>query len=292
MKKHTVYISGHLPNDESNKGNYGEEVYNQLHTINEIEVKEIQHHSDNVWCRDYMPVKSAIGNYVQFTYYPSYMREMKKYKDKFPEVKKIHHDLKLECIPSKIVLDGGAIEIQGKKGIVSDRVFRDNSDKTPTEIYKELKKVLELDQLVVIPQYPYDFTGHVDGLVRFINEKSVVVNDLKKELDRGNTYKNHDRRKVIESWVYAFKSALVSAGLKLEELPDSVPEKGSPNSGEGIYTNFLALPDLILMPAYGSDTDDLAAKKLNDLFKRKVIQVNAKELSQMGGMINCVTWTR
>lgn len=31
---------------------------------------------------------------------------------------------------------------------------------------------------------------------------------------------------------------------------------------------------------------------LKKLYKREVIIVNAKELSQMGGMINCVTWTK
>lgn len=291
MKKHTVYISAHLPLAVNNKTKYGERAFKELQAFNEIEVVEIQNHSKNVWCRDYMPVKSASGEYIHFKYYPSYMRA-EKYKDNFPSRDKIKVELDIETVPSDIILDGGAIEIHGKKGIVSDRVFRDNLEKSVSEIYKRLKNILDLEQLVVIPQYPYDFTGHVDGLVRFIDEKHVVVNDLKKELMKADADKNQYRKKLIANWVYSFKSVLVSAGLEIVELPDSIPEVGSPESGEGIYTNFLLLDDLIIMPAYGNDTDDEAMEKLSSLFSRKVIQVNAKELSQMGGMINCVTWTR
>jgi agmatine deiminase len=307
MKKHEVYISTHLPHAVNNNTKYGEEAYNALKSINEIEIKEIENSSKNVWCRDYMPVKSARGKYIRFTYQPAYMRGMKKYENNFPDVEMILQKFGLEATPSDIVLDGGAIEIFGNKGIVSDRVFRDNKNKTATEIYNELKKVLGLDQLIVIPQYPYDFTGHVDGLVRFIDENRVVVNDLNKELKQSEADENQYRKKLIENWVYAFQSALISAGMEINELPDSLPENGSPNSGEGIYINFLLLDDLIIMPAYGDKkekevmktdkevmkTDDAAMEKLAGLYDvRKVIKVNAKKLSQMGGMINCVTWTK
>ena len=258
MKKHTVYISTHLPHAIDKRIKYGEEVYKKLKSIEEIDIEEIQNRNKNIWCRDYMPVKSATGEFIRFTYCPVYMRGMEKYKNNFPDVEMILERIGVKAKPSEIVLDGGAIEIHGKKGIVSDRIFRDNPNKKAAEIYSELKELLALEQLIVIPQYPYDFTGHVDGLVRFIDENSVVVNDLKMDLRISETDKNQYRKKLIQNWIYSFQSALVSAGLEIFELPDSVPEKGMPNSGEGIYTNFLLLPDLILMPAYGNNTDNEA----------------------------------
>lgn len=292
MKKHTVYISAFLPDAINYKVNYGLEVYNQLKSIEEIKLVEISSLNNNIWCRDYMPVKSANGQYIQFTYQPAYMRGMAKYKGNFPEVSGFLETQKIETTPSKIILDGGAIEICGKKGIVSDWVFRDNPGRTVSSVYNELKDILALDQLVVVPQYPYDFTGHVDGLVRFVSETQVVVNDLKKELRKSETDQNHYRKKLMQNWIFAFQSALATAGFEVTELPDSVPENGSPNSGEGIYTNFLLLEDLILMPVYGNDTDKTAELMLAELYGRTVIPINAKELSQMGGMINCVTWTK
>jgi len=290
MKK-TVYVSAYL----SRK--YDKRVYDDLHKILEGQIIDIQNNSKNVWCRDYMPIKSGAGKYVQFKYRPLYMYDMQKYSGHFPLPEAIHRELNLDCEFSDILLDGGAIEVLGSKAIVSDQVFRDNKMrdnkmKTETEIFNEIKEKLDLKQLIVIPQYPYDFTGHVDGLVRFIDGNRVVVNDLKKELEESEKDKNHYRKKVIENWVYAFKSALISAGLQMEELSTSIPEKGSPNSGEGIYTNFLLLEDLIIMPSYDNSTDDSAAKRLCELYERPVKKVHATELSKEGGMINCITWTK
>lgn len=292
--KQTVYISAHLEKATEKGFAYGEKVAKKLKCIEEIDIFPITKNSNNVWCRDYMPVKSASGKYVQFKYCPSYMKGMKKYMNMFPDPAMINQELDLECITPKkeIILDGGAIEIYGKKGIVSDRVYSDNKILTETEIYDEIKRVLELEQLIVIPQHPYDFTGHVDGLVRFIDEDSVVVNDLNEELKCAENSKIPYRIKRIWKWVAAFKSVLIEADLKWYELPVSYPENGSDSSGEGIYINFLLLEDLIIMPSYKNSTDDKAAEKLRELYKRPVKNVYATELSKEGGMINCVTWTK
>lgn len=292
--KEEVYIAGCLASDKADGVAYGEKVSIGLENTNEIKVIPIENHSNNVWCRDYMPVKSATGKYVQFGYCPSYMKGLKKYDGKYPDALKIHQKLGLECITpkKKIILDGGAIEIHGDKGIVSDRVFRDNHTMQASTVYTELKEVLELKQLIVVPQYPHDFTGHVDGMVRFIDNNKVVVNDLGKELKEANSLSNKTSRRLIENWVFAFQAALLSAGLELNQLPTSSPANGSYNSGEGIYINFLRLKELIIMPAYNNDTDEVAAKKLAELYGLKVEIIDASELSKQGGMINCVTWTK
>ena len=290
--KQTVYISEHLSKAKNKGLYYGKSVFNELQEIEGIEIKPIKNNSGNVWCRDYMPVKSASGKYVQFTYHPSYMGEMIKYKDNFPDSKKLHDKLKLECEESKIILDGGAIEIFGTKAIVSDRVFRDNKNLSEIEILKVIKEILDLKQLIVIPQHPYDFTGHVDGLVRFIDENSVVVNDLEEELKCAENSKIPYRIKRIWKWIASVKSALEEAKLKMHELPVSYSENGSDSSGEGIYINFLLLEDLIIMPVYEKYEDNIAADRLTKLYGKKVITINATELAKQGGMINCVTWTK
>lgn len=290
--KQTVYISGYLPKAKNKDGQYGASVFNKLQEIDEIEIKLIKSNNDNVWCRDYMPVKSASGKYVHFKYQPAYMIG-EKYKDNFPIREKLQKEFQLpDYKTSDIILDGGAIEIFDKKGIVSDRVFRDNKSITETEIYDEIRKKLDLEQLIVVPQHPYDFTGHVDGMVRFVDESKVVVNDLKKEFEENKGDKNRYRKQFIENWIYAFKSALINAGLQIVELSTSIPKDVSPSSGEGIYTNFLLLEDLIIMPIYGKDEDKIAEYRLSELYGKTVKTVNAKKLSQMGGMINCVTWTK
>mgnify|MGYP001204066345 CR=1 FL=1 len=292
--KQPVYISAYL-NQDTHKGlKYGMNVHEALYNINEIEVVEIQNHNNNVWCRDYMPIKASNGNLVQFNYAPSYMTGTKKWRERIPIAEKIHEELNLKSkiVKSEIILDGGAIDILGKKAILSDRVFRDNSERREKDIQEEIKFKLGLDQIIVIPQYPFDFTGHVDGLVRFIDEKRVVVTNLDFELKSAKEEENSYRRRLLEQWYYAFKYTLLNTGLTLEQLPSSIPENCPVSSAEGIYTNFLLLNDLIIMPSYNKPEDEIAKEKLSILYKKPVKPIYATDLAKQGGMINCVTWTK
>jgi agmatine deiminase len=55
-------------------------------------------------------------------------------------------------------------------------VFSDN--KIPrADLTHILTEVLQVNQVVFIPVEPGDDTGHADGMVRFVNEHTVVAND-------------------------------------------------------------------------------------------------------------------
>lgn len=290
--KQTIYISGHLKDDVSNKVKYGEHVYRQLKKIADINIKEIENHSKNVWCRDYMPVKSSTGELVHFDYSPGYMMDSEKWKARRPMRDDLQKELKINCPKPDIILDGGAIEIHGTTAILSDRVFRDNA--LPEEkVIAELKKRLHLERLIVVPQHPFDFTGHVDGMVRFIDDKRVLISEMlaDNKIKEREVETNHYRKQLIDNWYYAFKYSLINAGFKLEELPCTSHLNKNDKSGRGIYLNFLKLDGLILMPSYKQDEDFIAQKKLETLYGAKVIMIDATELSEEGGMINCVTWT-
>jgi len=293
MKKQTVYISAHLPFDTKNKEKYGEKVYQKLHAIEEIEIVEIQDHCKNVWSRDYMPVQSGSGNLVHFIYAPSYMTDSAKWKARRPDREILQKKLQLDCANSTIILDGGAIEILGKKAILSDRVFRDNK-KPEEDIINEITNLLELDQLIIVPQHPFDFTGHVDGLVRFIDDKTVLISEMLVDGVRNEVEveTNGYRKKLIDNWYYSFKYSLLNAGLKLKTLPCTAYRNPNDQSGHGIYLNFLKLNNLIIMPSYGQPEDDVAKQKLESFYKCTVQMVDSAELSAEGGMINCVTWSR
>lgn len=300
--KQTIYIASALANDKDSEGNaYGQQVYKQLKNLLNGQVKEIQQHRKKVWCRDYLPVKNAKGQLVQFAYAPAYMRDTKKWKERIPAPLELHKELGLEnVILSNIILDGGNVELFGNKAIVSDRVFRDNRNmgnySKELQLIGALKETLAVDQLIIIPQYPFDFTGHVDGLVRFINSDTVLINHLQSELDQAEKLIIEKTNKVkgerIEDWYYAFLMALHNARLKWETLPYTATENSSDKDAAGIYLNFLQLDDRILMPVFGREEDDEAAAKLKNLYKQTVVKIEANELAAEGGIINCISWTR
>lgn len=300
----TVYIASALANDKSNQGKtYGKQVYEQLKKQLNGQLQEIHQHRKNPWCRDYLPLRNAAGQLVQFKYAPGYMMETKKWSERNPESKALHKELGLtekQVIHSDIILDGGNVELHSNKAIVSDRVFRDNRQnekyKNELQLLNALKQDLAVEQLIIVPQYPFDFTGHVDGLVRFINSHKVLINDLQSELEYSQKVIQEKKNKVkgerIEAWYYAFLMALRNAGLQWETLPYSATNNGNDKDASGIYLNFLQLEDSIIMPVFGREEDQRAAEKLKELYGKEVVKIKANELAAEGGIINCITWTR
>ncbi len=297
----TVYISSHLKNDKNKQGNFGLGVYNTFHAIEDIEIVEIENNKNNSWCRDYMPVKRADGKLVQFKYAPGYMAS-DIWQKHLPDAKTIEKELRengveQEIIQSNIILDGGAIEVLDDQAILSDRVFRDNTDKKPEEILNEIKIKLKLKKLIFIPQDPYDDYGHVDGLARFIDDKRVLINDLSGLLEeigfekQKTKSKNRYLIKLLEQWYYSFLMAFENAGLKTETLPCTAYGVDDKKNKSGLYINFLKLDNLIIMPSFGQEEDKEAARTLQNFYFRKVIPVNATKLAPEGGLINCVTWS-
>jgi len=248
-----------------------------------------------------MPVKRSDGALVKFKYAPNYMIGIDRWKDRFPIAEEIKKEIRTagitnEIIESDIILDGGSIEVLGNQAIISDRVFRDNSQRDEIEIIKEIKDVLQLRKLIIIPQDPYDLFGHVDGLARFIDEKRVLINDLnglvdeiEREKSRGKS-KNRYLIKILEQWYFSFLMAFENAGLKTEVLPCTAYGTDNSKNKNGLYINFLKLDDLIVMPSFGQKEDTDAEKILSNHYKREVIQINAAKLATEGGLINCVTW--
>ena len=249
--------------------------------------------TSDIWCRDYMPVKGADGEMVLFRYFPSYLRNSEKGRKSITGQDAIFKCLGRKCKTSAIILDGGAIEIHKDQGIVSDRLFRDNYETWGNDekgLLEELRKVLSLRELFVVPQHPYDFTGHVDGLVRFIDEKRVLINDLMPEYKQMKEDPNSYRKKLIEQWYYPFKMALHNANLECEELVCMISENEKDSDAYGIYLNFLLLDDLVVVPGFDHKNDEVARLKLENIYDRKAITVQATELAKEGGIINCVTW--
>ena len=291
-----IFISEYL-----GKTNAGKEIVQSLQKFvrehARYKLRKIPYNK-NEWCRDYMPVKNAKGDLIQFTYNPSYLREYKTYRETIPEnQKKINQALDLDIKEnnfSNIILDGGAVEIHGEKAILSDRVLSENSTSwkgTSPVLLKDIQYLLKVKELIVVPADPWDFTGHVDGMVRFVDTDTVLVNDLS-GLDQKMEKENEKIRKVYKKWKTNFSSSLKTAGLKTELLPCTVHNNEKDAWATGVYMNFLKLDDFIIMPVFRDKENDNKAKvRLGEVYDREVFTIEATELSKKGGIINCVTWT-
>ncbi|HLX54297.1 MAG TPA: agmatine deiminase family protein, partial [Aquella sp.] len=135
----------------------------------------------DVWAIDYMPIQIDKNNFIQFVYNPDYLRDTIKWSRTISDVDKICNSINLSPKKSNIILDGGNVIKTVDKVIMCDKVLIENPTIKENDLISELQNLFQIDKLVFIPTNLSDFTGHADGMVRFYDNNTVIINDYSKE---------------------------------------------------------------------------------------------------------------
>ena len=230
----------------------------------------------DIWCRDYMPIQTESGKFIQFKYDPSYLKGNKEWEASRSDVKEVCRVNGIEAQFSDINLDGGNVLICDGRAILSNRIFSENSNWDKEKLVNELSKLLECE-IIIIPAENDDMTGHADGMVRFVNRNTILGNKLADEYK----YWREGMEKVIEQY-----------GLKYIDVPFFLPKDPKhPHSAIGIYVNYLEVNNLIVLPVFGRDEDKHAVDVLRQTFPDRVIDtIDYNDVAQEGGLLNCTTW--
>lgn len=241
---------------------------NKLVTIfkkHNIKYKVLENTKD-IWVRDFMPFCLDDGQLVSYIYNPDYLQD-EFYKKTITKIsyKKNHINL---------VLDGGNFVRYKSKAIMTDKIFKENPNKSKDEIIDEIKSICILDDLIIIPKQPYDYLGHSDSMVRFIDENTVLINDFSIESNTFNT---------------KLKKALTKSNLKIFYMKYS-NDFFTKKRNWGAYLNFLKIDNLLIVPIYGISEDKLAINQLQNIYSDCIIEtIELNEIIEVGGAIHCIT---
>lgn len=225
----------------------------------------------DIWLRDFMPVKTKSGKYISFRYEPSYL-------DDYPDLKTDFHNeiaplLSLDnLVYSDINLDGGNVVFSPSREtvIISDRIFMENFNYSSAELVRELEQFLET-RVIIIPSLRSDMTGHADGMVRFVDENTVIGNASHSLFG-------------LEAHI---KTTLRNHGIEVYDFP-YFDSKG--DSAMGCYLNFLETEQTIFLPVFGVDMDNEAIDTAKNIFNKTIVPVNINEIAKDGGVLNCISW--
>ena len=234
----------------------------------------------DIWCRDYMPVQTESGKFIQFTYDPSYLKGKKEWEESRSDVTEVCKLNNIDAIFSDINLDGGNVLICDGRAIISDRIYSENPGKTREELRKELTMLLECE-IIVIPSLnkTADFTGHADGMVRFVDRNTVL----------GIKYDDKNKK----DWWKNTQKVLDAYNISFIEVPffEDEPDSEHQESAIGVYVNYLEVNDLIIVPVFGREEDAQAVEIIQRAFPNKQIEtINYNDVAKEGGLLNCTTW--
>lgn len=230
----------------------------------------------DIWCRDYMPVQTPSGKFIQFKYDPSYLKGNKEWEESRSDVKEVCRLNGIVAQPSNIIIDGGNVLICDDRAIISDRVFSENPTRNKEELVNELSRLLECE-IIIIPAENDDMTGHADGMVRFVNRNTILGNKLADE---------------YKYWREKIQKIIDKNGWNYIDVPFFEPKDPQhPLSAVGIYVNYLEVNNLIVLPVFGRDEDKQAIDIIQNAFPDRIIEtINYNDVAQEGGLLNCTTW--
>jgi agmatine deiminase len=229
----------------------------------------------DIWAVDYMPIQVNREKFVQFKYEPDYLMNSKTWRNTISNTSEICAAINIPTIQLPVKIDGGNI-IAGKvKVIMCDKVIKENPEHGNSTI-DMIRNILEVDQVVLLPWDHTDIIGHADGLTRFVDDKTVLINNYS---DADKLYGDQ------------IKSALRKAGLEFIEIPYNPYNNQTDLSAEGIYLNYLEMEQHIFLPVFGKKEDELAIKQFENLFVGKtIVPVPSSEIAKEGGVMNCISW--
>ena len=232
-------------------------------------------HTKDIWAVDYMPIQIAADKFVQFNYDPDYLQTIELRKT-ISDVDAICKTINLQPKKCNLKVDGGNVIRSSDKVLMTEKVFKENKHLSKNEVIRQLKEVFEVDNLIFVPYEKDDIIGHIDGMVRFIDDNTVLINDY--SFDKSDFPK-------------ALKSSLKNAGLEWIELPYNPVYNTKSDSAKGFYINYLQMSQGIIMPTFRSTFDEKAYKILQEVFIGKAIAtIDSSEVAEKGGVLNCITW--
>lgn len=238
--------------------------------------------TNDIWCRDYMPVQTESGKFIQFTYDPTYLKGKKEWEESRSDVKKVCQMNGIDATESDINLDGGNVLICGKRAIISDRLYSENPQKTKEELVEKLSELLDCE-IIIIPalkSQDEDLTGHADGMVRFVDRNTILGNE---RLPNEYKYMKEGLQKAIDTYNLTY--------IDVPFFEDKDPDY--PSSAVGIYVNYLEVNNLIVVPAFHHEKEKNkeAVDIIQKAFPDKIIEtINYDDVAKEGGLLNCTTW--
>ncbi len=221
---------------------------------------------------------------------------------------KIAEMLGIPRFPAPVVLEGGAIHVDGEGTLLTTEECLLNPNRNPgmnrAGMERVLRDVLGIEKVIWLPRGCYldETNGHVDNLCCFVAPGEVALSWCDDTSDPQSAI-SREALAVLENATDAKGRRLhvhrlpqpgplhieVDEAHGIDRLSSSRPRRPGDRMA-GSYVNFYIGNSVIVMPLLDPTHDDEARAILADLFPgRSVIGVPAREILLGGGNIHCIT---
>jgi agmatine deiminase len=206
--------------------------------------------TDDVWIRDYGPTNVMAGGgraFIWNNYYERYTSYAKLSADAASELGR-YYDVPVHRVP--LVVEGGNIITDGKGTVVMfDSVLANNPDYDVERLRKVMEKYYGSDRLILLPSLEGELTGHVDMVVKFVDEDTLMVAESEE------SFRWHRDFEAIAGMLSGTKS---SSGRNYEVIRVKVASGGKDPARFWSYINSVTVNGSVIVPVFGTKEDALA----------------------------------
>ncbi|WP_201776939.1 agmatine deiminase family protein [Streptacidiphilus anmyonensis] len=199
--------------------------------------------------------------------------------------------LGVERVESSMILEGGAITVDGEGTLITTEQCLLNPNRNPgmsqDEIEAELKAKLGVTKVIWLPYgglLDTETDGHVDGVCAFVAPGKVVV-----QLPSDPQHPDYERMRVNRA---VLEAATDAQGRRLEiiDLPQSAFVDVEGKDTEVGYLNFYIANGGVVVPVADVPEDEGALAVLAAALPgRKVVGVRSRVIAFGGGGVHCIT---
>ena len=233
-------------------------------------------HTKDIWAVDYMPVQVKKDYFVQFVYEPDYLRKSAQGRKSITDSETVCKAIGISSVKSDVLIDGGNVVRSSNKVILCDKVLVENPSYSVKKLRQKLISLFEVEEVILIPTDPADPVGHADGMLRFVDDNTVLINN----------YNNSDAQ-LMQKLVQILRSA----GLNIISIPYNPYANKGKWDASGIYMNYLHMSHGIVLPVFNRKEDEAAIRQFEKLFPSLTIAtVESSSLAEEGGILNCISW--
>jgi agmatine deiminase len=264
---------------------------------NPAQLELFDHPNNDVWCRDHGPifVKNTAGSLAVTDW------EFNAWGGKFgpwdldnaiPE--RIAAALSLPLFKGGMILEGGAIEVNGRGQLLTTEAVLLNPNRNPhlsrEDTEQKLRDTLGVTEILWLEKgiEGDDTDGHIDDLARFTNDDTILAC-----YEPEPSSPNH---KPLTENLHRLWNFQTTTGKPFEVVPIHLPQACEIPGWRlpvlpASYVNFLILNHAVLIPTFRQQkNDDRALGIIAEQFPgREIIPIDCLDLVQEGGTLHCIS---
>jgi agmatine deiminase len=256
------------------------------------------HHNptNDAWCRDHGPCfvqRTVNGRTEQLVLNWGYNAWGGKYPpfdldDRIPE--RVAEEFDLEIVTPGMILEGGSIDVNGRGSLLTTEQCLLHPNRNPelsrAEIEARLRDHLGVSNILWLGEgiVGDDTDGHIDDITRFVDPHTIVtvVEDDPSDPNHEPLRDNLERLRAMQDQD--------GTPFRILTLPMPRPVYFDGERLPASYANFYIGNEVVLLPGYDPERDELARAVLQECFPtRRVVVIDCTPLVWGLGAFHCLT---